>query len=176
MSRVVRLIPDKLATAIVINKENLPDPDDDGSFLIDLVLKLLNFYLEQTKKTNLEALSAVDHVGCPYVDGQKRNQKFSDVLKYLVSRLTTFKSKLRQRNQESIHNFALEILHLSDIILAFCTIYLDFVHPMLISIQRARNVNEARKNELIDRVEQDLVQKKDCLRKEFISNVSENEN
>ncbi len=63
---------------------------------------------------------------------------------------------------------------MSDTILSFCTIYLDFVHPLLISIQRERIVNEARKNELTGRVEQELLQKKDCLRKEFISNVTEN--
>ncbi len=47
MSRIVKLIPDKLATAIAINKENLKDPKDDGSFLIDLLLKLLEFYQAQ---------------------------------------------------------------------------------------------------------------------------------
>ena len=47
MSRIAKLIPDKLATAIAINNENLKDPKDDGSFLIDLVLKLLVFYQAQ---------------------------------------------------------------------------------------------------------------------------------
>jgi hypothetical protein len=47
MSRIVKLVPDKLATAIAINKENLKDPKDDGSFLIDLLLKLLEFYQAQ---------------------------------------------------------------------------------------------------------------------------------
>jgi hypothetical protein len=36
VSRIVKLIPDKLATAIAINKEHLSDPKDDGSFLVDL--------------------------------------------------------------------------------------------------------------------------------------------
>ena len=49
LSRVVRLIPDKLATAIEINKENLDDPKDDGSFLVDLVTKLLKYYQGQIK-------------------------------------------------------------------------------------------------------------------------------
>jgi len=47
--RVVRLIPDKLATVIEINKENLDDPKDDGSFLVDLVTKLLKYYQGQIK-------------------------------------------------------------------------------------------------------------------------------
>lgn len=45
MSRVLMLLPDKLATALAINKENLPDPDD-GGFLIDLVLQLLEHYIK----------------------------------------------------------------------------------------------------------------------------------
>jgi len=175
MSRVVRLIPEKLATAIVINNENLSDPKDDGSFLIDLVLKLVTFYLEQTKKTKLEEVSVADHGDCEYVDVTRRNQKFSDVLNYLISRLNTFKSKLHQRNRESIYNFALEILHLSDTILAFCTTYLEFVHPMLISIQRDGIVNEVRKNELTAKVDQELQSNKDFLRNEFYSNVTEND-
>ena len=47
--RIILLIPDKLATAIEINKEMLPDPKDDGSFLIDLVLKLTAVYRDQIK-------------------------------------------------------------------------------------------------------------------------------
>jgi hypothetical protein len=176
ISRVVRLVPDKLATAIVINKENLPDPEDDGSFLIDLVLKLVHSYLEQTKQTNLDNLTAADHEGCEYVNAMKRNHKFSDVLTFLANRLTKFKSKLGQRNQESINNFAWEILRLCDTILAFCTIYLDFVHPMLISIRRERIVNEVRKNELAEKVEQELQSKRYLLCNEFNSTVTENEN
>ncbi len=44
MSRIVKLIPDKLATAIAINREELSDPEDDGSFLVNLVTKLMIFY------------------------------------------------------------------------------------------------------------------------------------
>jgi len=43
LSRVVLLLPDKIATAIAINKEDLPDPDD-GTFLIQIVVNLVKFY------------------------------------------------------------------------------------------------------------------------------------
>ncbi len=43
LSRVVLMVPDKIATAIEINKEDLPDPDD-GTFLIGLVEDLVVFY------------------------------------------------------------------------------------------------------------------------------------
>jgi len=41
LTRIFRLLPDKLATAKAICVEGLPDPADDGSFLIRLVLQLL---------------------------------------------------------------------------------------------------------------------------------------
>lgn len=44
LSRVVLLLPDKIATAIEINKEDLSDPNDDGGFLIQLVINLVKFY------------------------------------------------------------------------------------------------------------------------------------
>jgi hypothetical protein len=46
MSRVVLLVPDKLATAIAIFKEKLPDPDS-GAFLVVLVIDLVKFYIDQ---------------------------------------------------------------------------------------------------------------------------------
>jgi hypothetical protein len=54
ISRIVKLIPEKLATAIEINQENLPDPKDDGSFLIVLVIDLLKFYQDLVHKRSLQ--------------------------------------------------------------------------------------------------------------------------
>ena len=53
MSRVLRLIPDKLATALAINEENLPNHRDDGGFLIDLVLQLENLYQKITAEKEM---------------------------------------------------------------------------------------------------------------------------
>lgn len=39
--RVLLMLPDKLATALRIRELELPDPEDDGQFLIRLVLNLL---------------------------------------------------------------------------------------------------------------------------------------
>ncbi len=49
LSRVVLLVPDKIATAIEINKEDLPDPDD-GTFLIGLVEDLVIFYKDKLSR------------------------------------------------------------------------------------------------------------------------------
>ena len=55
MSRVVLLIPDKLATAIAIFKENLPDPDS-GAFLVVLVIDLVKFYIDQVTNHQLQII------------------------------------------------------------------------------------------------------------------------
>ena len=49
LSRIVLLLPDKIATAIAINNEVLPDPDD-GTYLIQLVVNLLKFYQDQQSR------------------------------------------------------------------------------------------------------------------------------
>ena len=50
VSRLALLLPDKLATSMEITKENLPDPKDDGSFLIDLIQDLLKVYQDQLQE------------------------------------------------------------------------------------------------------------------------------
>jgi hypothetical protein len=55
MSRVVLLIPDKLATAIAIFNENLPDPDS-GAFLVVLVIDLVKFYIDQVTNRQLQII------------------------------------------------------------------------------------------------------------------------
>ena len=41
---------DKLASAMAINREKLPNPDDDGTFLIQLVIDLVKFYQDRTQQ------------------------------------------------------------------------------------------------------------------------------
>jgi len=67
LSRVALLVPDKIATAMEINKEDFPDPDD-GTFLIELVEKLVIFYRDQLSrpvgKDNTENfISRVEQLG-----------------------------------------------------------------------------------------------------------------
>jgi len=59
MSRVVRLIPDKLATAIAIHKEGLNKPEEDradGSFLVELVANLVKIFAEKCEADEDEDL------------------------------------------------------------------------------------------------------------------------
>ena len=44
LSRIAKLFPDKLRTAISVNQEFCGDPTEDGSFLTSLITDLLSFY------------------------------------------------------------------------------------------------------------------------------------
>ena len=46
LTRLVKIVPDKLATALLVNREMIPDPEHDGSQLLDLVDRLLANYLD----------------------------------------------------------------------------------------------------------------------------------
>jgi hypothetical protein len=48
--KVFIFILDKLASAMAINREKLPNPDDDGTFLIQLVVDLVKFYQDRTQQ------------------------------------------------------------------------------------------------------------------------------
>jgi hypothetical protein len=49
-------ILDKLASAMAINREKLPNPDDDGTFLIQLVIDLVKFYQDRTQQEEFNEL------------------------------------------------------------------------------------------------------------------------
>jgi len=46
ITRFVKSVPEKLATALAVNRESLPEPTDDGSYLLDLIVRLLDQYSE----------------------------------------------------------------------------------------------------------------------------------
>ena len=60
LSLILKMLPDKLATAIIISLEDLPSKEDDGSFFIDLVSNLLGQYWGMVNGTHdkLEEISS----------------------------------------------------------------------------------------------------------------------
>jgi hypothetical protein len=68
LSRIVKLIPEKLSTAIEISQENLPNPQDDGSFLIVLVSDLLKFYQDLVHKQTLKNLEGATDLALQEAD------------------------------------------------------------------------------------------------------------
>jgi len=97
MSRVVKLIPDKFVTALAINKENLQNAEDDGSFLIHLIIKLIRQYIQIHEK-NLrlwrkpeEELSQTTSGYFIFQDFEKKlNKNEEKQWKGLLHRLKTF--------------------------------------------------------------------------------------
>jgi hypothetical protein len=129
--RIVKLIPDKLATAIAINKEHLSDPKDDGSFLVELVLKLLPFYQEQVQNNCCGQKSEIE------VSRQEETMKknnFLDILNQLSNELKSFNELLKTRENDVIKKQAEKILKLADNLQIFCQVYLEVVHPTLIQV------------------------------------------
>ena len=184
ISRVVKLLPDKLATAIAINKENLPDPKDDGTFMIVLVIDLLKFYQEldlgQSLRTT-DGASNVDVQPLPEnelevinetvqslttneelrnlktlsIENLKSSFNFQQILEKLSNQLKSFKGILSARLEPEFENFSLSILSFCEDILAACHIYMDFVHPVILEIKRRGRIEE----ELVEQLKSNLTRK-----------------
>ena len=150
MSRVVLLVPDKLRTATAINAEQ--DLDDDGRFLVDLILKLCFFYRDQVESrkeaeaASLESrrssadranelpmeflLGGIDEIG--------GGLDFSESIAALIRGLEEFKTLLEQRaDQQRLFNACDVILELSVDLFACSQAFLCFNHPIWIQVSRS---------------------------------------
>jgi uncharacterized Zn-finger protein len=179
MSRVVKLVPDKLATAMEINRENIPD--DDGHFLIKLVKKLAVFYqslvISQANEDESEddrveeVLKIVSDVE---LDIFFAEYNFREIIGEFFRRLDSFEKHLIEREDE-LESKALMIVNMSDDILACCHIFMDFVHPVWLDIQRKGEIDYelvlTRKMELFQKLSNNHLR----LEKEFLELVAEYE-
>ena len=177
LSRVTRLVPDKLATAIAINKEELDDPEDDGGFLIQLVLDLISFYITNLAR-QLPFPNDEDNLFDSRLEniGEDQDRVFilpeltielSDLLCEFKDKLLSFKRTLRARSSEDLKNEADSLLRMSDNILEVCKVYLDFVHPIYLNIQRHGIFEESQIEALKTKIVAMLIEKKNTLQGEF---------
>ena len=120
LSRVLLLLPDKCATAIAINNEDLPPPDN-GDFLLQLVKDLLLFYsAEQFKKNETKG--------------------FVESIEELICQIEHLMTFLKERQSpELILETTKLFLHKCDKVYLAVLFYLDFVHPELLAIQRGKS-------------------------------------
>ena len=175
--RIVKLIPGKLFTAIAIYIENLPDPKDNGSFLVDLVLNLITFYRQKIPKHGLDQVEK-------FFEDKNESQVWKqlfDNLETLSTKLETFKAILRvvPRDLDKVRNQAYKILHVADNLLIFCRVYLDFIHPILVQIERSGPgiTTDAKINELRLKIEDELsANESQQLTSEFDSSFQEENN
>lgn len=108
MSRVALLVPDKVATALEINQDkSLSGSEEDGSFLIQLVVQLANKYLEQAKQfqgqeENSEEENTIFNFGVEQEATKQENLDFYQVLEHFVHTLENLTEALKSRNLEEI--------------------------------------------------------------------------
>ena len=117
LSRILLLLPDKCATAIAINNEDLPPPDS-GAFLIELVKNLLQFYSSDRFR-------------------QKQAKEFNEAIQELIQSVDQIIALLNDRKSPVL------ILETTKLLLTKCDVlylavlfYMDFIHPQLLAIQR----------------------------------------
>ena len=151
LSRVMLLVPDKLATAISINKECLQDPVDDGRFLIDLIQNLVTFYKERHLRQNFPL-----EIDCESV--------WVDIA---GSRHEEFNNHEMTSDEDEITASARAILQMADSLLEVSNTYMDFIHPMMLDIERNRVFNVDKCNELKMILEEKLSEQKNKLSREF---------
>lgn len=119
VSRIVRLIPDKLATAIAIANERLPH---DGSYLVQIVSDLLATFREKAAKT--------------HPAGNHDDDMLLDCLDDLKRRLEAFDVALRARKPIPVlKEAAKNDVDVCDRIFQMCHAFLDFVHPTSLALK-----------------------------------------
>jgi len=160
LSRVVKLLPDKVQTAIEIKKENIPN--EDGSFLIKLVMDLANVYLSDLTKLKVDVVAdtvttkifSYDRALVVFAD---QPESLENVIVKFLTKLDDFKKSLTENNQNNIFKTAEALLCLADDILICCDVFLDLVHPVWISIKRQADQKLVlRQTKLTEKLKADL--------------------
>ena len=89
----------------------------------------------------------------------------------LFDLLESFKVLLRDKSQNQLIPKAKNIVERSDEILAACHVFMDFIHPIWINVQRTNKVDEGLVRELSRKLNEKLEANKGKLGKEFDSLV-----
>lgn len=164
LSRVVLLIPDKLAITLDVVKSVPETTPTDRGFFVNLVSRLCTRYLtitanrppvnplfleENRGRTVLfdfevdDGLREVVRVG--YV---RRGFSFYDTLHLLRSRLNVLVRLARDKREADFNAEGELVVKFADSVRALCSVYLQFVHPVLIASRRFVG-QEARLDEIV---------------------------
>ena len=141
IARIALLSADKLATAIAINREPNQVIPDNGTFLVDLVIGLVEDYLAKIRSVEMDlsqgfTLMSVD-VGPPStflrpLDGQG----LREVLEGYRNNLQNMVSDLEAGSEFEMVLEAERAVRLSDDLLAASTIYLELIQPLWVQVRR----------------------------------------
>ena len=176
LSRVVRLIPDKLATTFYLHKEmpENPGPQYDRTFLIELVEKLVVHYEELTKRRDPAALDNICNEE-PSLEVRIGNDLLEDTRAIALPQTATLlktvlqaiKDYIRVEVEADYWEMTDEIVKIADKIREACDAYLDVVHPTLIRSRRLIRPDEATVDELMHKLQDKLEAKRDLLLREL---------
>lgn len=175
LSRVVRLIPDKLVTTFFLHKEvpENPDPRYNKDFLIELVENLLVHYEEVNRRRDPASLENILNED-PSLEVRIGNDLLEDTraialpqtATLLKTVLQTIKDYIRVEAEVDYWEMTNEIAKIADKVREACDAYLDVVHPTLIRSRRLIRPDEATVDELMYRLQEKLEAKRDLLLRE----------
>lgn len=191
MFRTVKLIPDKLATARAIAQEKdwVANSKTNHHFLIDLIISLIeDNYLGLCDKLlvadSFAPSSEHHHISlktllCGYPDldlvqpDDCQQKNLEQCVTDLVDHLKTVRAST---SLESFDENCPAVLKIADGFLAGCQAYLQFVHPVIIYVQRLQEFDDhlATKHQLrlSERFEDDKAYRRDHLKTEYLHLVS----
>ena len=174
--RIVLMLPQKLGTAIIINLQDYQDREEDGTYLVCLVIELLKTYLDMVKEVNpprfgfdVSRFCLSDHFD--HLDPMIE-QDLGDVIACLYSRLEAFVSLLKDRSDQ-IFPIGKSICRMADNIKTMCHVYIEFVHQLWVKIGRSGVLDLEEVQLYRARAINQIVSSFECLSKEFSTNVLE---
>lgn len=146
LSRVVLLVPDKLATTCeLLRTESVPDP----GFLINLVVDLCSRYVQTSSGRPSEPPVEESLADRAFVfdgneDGPVGNEPASltSTIAQLRSRLVAARNLAVEDRELDLCAEALSLVSLADSLRELCLVYLNFVHPVLIKSRRQPGLTE----------------------------------
>ena len=107
------------------------------------------------------------------IEGQEENNEevmssgFVQEMKFLFNLLEDFKVLLREKIRNQLILKAKSICEKSDEILAACHVFMDFIHPIWINIQRSNKIDEELVRQLSRKLDEKLEANKGKLVKEY---------
>ena len=168
MSRVVRLLPDKIATAQTIAAEFKPE---DSLFLIELVLKLTKLFEVQAREKQLPLENNSRETLIIPVAGHEVSEVDSENGLSFYHCVKTFREELEGliediKAEEPLVERVQRILDLADGIQASANVFLSYIHPCIINCARQLNSNSQRhdcfqllNNQLTETVQTNITKK-----------------
>lgn len=194
LSRVVLLIPDKLAVTLDVVKSVVETTPAERGYFLNLVSRLCTRYLTITaNRPSFHPLFLEENRGRIVLfdfevdDGLRevfrvgyvrRGFSFYDTLHLLRSRLNVLVRLARDKRVAEFNAESELVVKFADSVRALCSVYLQFVHPVLIA-SRCFAGQEARLHEIVMQRQLDTIHllrtTRDRLTKEFQFFLAERE-